>query len=269
MLQQRFRRSVHGQWKLPLPARRVDESGHALEVESGEIRIHAPCSVKRPPADQLGGFQVLHQGRIQFRQQVFGRVEALADQPGLSLDDQRLHFRMSGAGLCPLHEDQTLLRERGRIIKLTLRRRNPFLVLTSIIAAEQPYVDLTTFHFVQIERVRTTVLGGNVLEQKHFEEPTHQRIAPQIVAQHRSLLRELRLHATDEDAERDHVKTCLSPRLKQFPTDLDSSNEISVHDDKKNGADRISEERNYTLLSAGLPLTDRGHLSACLLELVS
>ena len=123
------------------------------------------AGVERSPADQILDLQILDQRRIESGHQLGRRVESLPDQPRLGLADQHLHLRMSGVVSLALHEDQAMGADRGRVFELPLCRRLAFVVLASVVAAEQTHVDIGSFHFVQVEIVRSAIGCGIVFEQ--------------------------------------------------------------------------------------------------------
>ena len=205
MLQQPLGGNVLRQREVPGSARDADEEGHPLAVEIIQRRILADRRVEGSPTEQFPDFQVLHQRGVDPGLQFFQGVEPLSDQPGLSLADQRPHLRVPCAIFCALHENEAMHAESGRAVELPLRRRNPRFVFAPIPPAEQPDVEVAPLDFVQIEFVRPLIRRRCVLEEEHVEETPQQRIFVHIVTQRLALLRELALHAADEDADGDHA----------------------------------------------------------------
>src|SRR5947199_3112640 len=81
--------------------------------------------------------------------------------------------------------------------------------------------EISALHLGEVHLIGGTVRGGNLLEQKDLEEPPHQRIATQIVAQCGPLLGQLFLHAADEEPQRGHTRrvlpvsnSCIMPCLR-------------------------------------------------------
>src|SRR5207249_9784554 len=70
-------------------------------------------------------------------------------------------------------------------------------------------VEVAALHLGEVQLIGGPVRGGTLLEQKDLEEPPHQRIAAQIVAQCGPLLGQLFLHAADEEAQRCHTRRVL------------------------------------------------------------
>ena len=198
MGQQFLGRCFFGQGELPHPARSADEPTHSLTVEIVQCRVRAGSRVEWPPADQLLVLQILDQRGVEFGFQFFCGVEPLSDQSGLGLADQRPHFGMPGTVVLALDEDQAVDAEGTRMVELPFRRRNVGTILAAIAPAEQSYIDVATLDFIQIERVWPLVRGRGVFKQEHVEKSAQQRIAENIIAQRRSLLDELALHAADE-----------------------------------------------------------------------
>src|SRR5947209_20495436 len=69
--------------------------------------------------------------------------------------------------------------------------------------------EIRALHLDEVPLIGGAVRGGNLLEQKELEEPAHQRIAAQIVAQCGPLLGQLFLHAADEEPQRCHTRRVL------------------------------------------------------------
>ena len=219
MLQQPLGGNVFRQREVPGSARDADEEGHPLAVEIIQRRILADRRVERPPTEQFPDFQVLHQRGVESGLQFFQGVEPLSDQPGLGLADQRPHLRMPCAVFNALHENEAVHTESGRAVELPLRRRNPRFVFVPIPPAEQPDVEVAPLDFVQIKFIGPPVRRRYVLEQEHVEETPQQRIFAHIVTQRLALLRELALHAADEDADGGHAlgRSLPTPNnLRQF-----------------------------------------------------
>ena len=175
---------------------------------SSSVALDAGRRVERPPTDQFPALQILDQRGVEPGDQLRRRVESLPDQTGLRLADQRPHLRVPGVVARILHEDQAVRPDDGGVIELPLRRRHAFVVLGSVVAAEQPDVQVASFDFVEVEIVRPSIGRGSVLEQESVEEPTHQHVVANVVAQCRPLRGELALHAADEDAEGRHDVRC-------------------------------------------------------------
>ena len=207
--QQPVGRHVLWQRKLSGPPRDADEKAHPLLVKVVQSRLRARSRVERPPAQQFPAFQVLHQRRVQARPQLLDGAEPPPNQPRLRPADQRAHLRMPGPVVRPLHENQPVRAVSRRVIELPLRRRRSRLVLRAVAPAEQPHVDVASLHFVEVQLVGPPVRRRRVLEQEQVEEPPQQRIAAHVLAQRLALLRELALHAADEDAHRSHAPDSL------------------------------------------------------------
>ena len=213
MLQQLARGSLLRERELPGTACSAGELRHPLEVEIVQRRLGTRGRVEGSPANQLPGFQILDQRRVESGNQLCRRVEPLPDQARLSLAYQRSHLRMAGVCDRSLHEDQAVRSDGSRAVELTFRRRYSFVVLVSVVPAEQPQVDFAPFNFVKVKLVRPPIRGRRVLEQEDFEKPPHQNVVPDIVPQNRPLFGELTLDAADEDTNGCQFKSvrCFKP----------------------------------------------------------
>src|SRR5438874_147835 len=69
--------------------------------------------------------------------------------------------------------------------------------------------EIRALHLGEVLLVGGAVRGGNLLEQKELEEPPHQRVTAQRVAQCDPLLGQLFLHAADEEPQRCHTSRVL------------------------------------------------------------
>ena len=193
VLEQRLRRRVLRQRKLPRPSRGADERRHTVAVEVVERRIRARRRVERPPAQQLPAFEVLHQGRVEPGHQIGRGAEPAAHQVGLRPVDQRLHPGMPRFAGRALDEDQPVLAECLRPVELAFRRRHAVGVQRPVLAAEQSDVEIAALDLLQVERFGRRSVAGTSSKQERLEEPPHPRVAPQMGTQRRPLFRELTL----------------------------------------------------------------------------
>ena len=205
MLQQLPRQRPFRERELAHSACRANELGHPLDVEVAQCRLDAWGRVEGSPADQIPALQILHQRRVESGHQLRHRAEALPDQPSLSLADQRLHLGMPGNARS-LYEDQPMRSHCRRVVELPLRRGYAFVVLASVVGAEQPYVDVAALNFIEIKLIRPSGGRRDFLEQEYFEEASNQHIGPDVVAQCLPLVRELALHAADKNAKGNHAE---------------------------------------------------------------
>jgi hypothetical protein len=156
--------------------------------------------------------KVLNQGGIEPRNQFRGGGHSTADELVPGLLDQRPHLGGPLGIVGPLHEDQSVLMELGGLLELPLSGRDTLSVLVAIVVAEQPEVDVAAFHLVQIHLIGPTVRRGNLLEQETLEEAPQEGISEEVVPEGHALLRELLLHAADENAQGLHTNPILPPR---------------------------------------------------------
>ena len=208
MREQLLRRGGLAQRKTSRPPGLPNEPRHPLHIQVRDRRLRARCAVERPGADQLPILKVLHQRGIHRRHQFLRGGEPAADQVAARPPDQGLHFGMFRLVIGALHENKAQLVLACGRFKLPLGGGNPLRVLEAVVVAEQANVNVAKPHLFEIHLIGTAVGGGDLLEEKRLEEPAHQGVTTHIVAQSRSFLGELFLHAADEDSHGRPVLFC-------------------------------------------------------------
>lgn len=155
---------------------------------------------------------MVHQARVESRGQLGDIREAPANELRPRLGDECPHSGMTRRVVCPLHEDEASLSEGSGAIELALGGGDACRIFTAVLVAEQPDVDATALDLGEVHVVSTAISRRQVLEQKHVEEASKQRVTANEVADGPSFGGELLLDAADEDSL-DHFVAVGAPMI--------------------------------------------------------
>jgi hypothetical protein len=182
---------------LRLGTRQEEVKKVGREVVDGRAR--AGRRVEGARAQASGAFEVFHEARVDRAGQVGDVGDALPDELGTRLANQRQHSRVAARVVSTAHEDQAHSAAPGRLIELALGGRDPRRVGRAVVVAEETQVDVRLGDFLQVYVVSAAVRGGQILEEKDVEEAPQEGVAKYEVTHRPTLGDKLPLHAADED----------------------------------------------------------------------
>ena len=192
-------RCVQRQREITLLAGHPDELGHLVLVQVIQRCVGVESRIKRLPTDILLLLQIAHQRSVDRCPQSLNVHKSLAHDVALHLFYKGRLLGMSVLLIEALDEYQSCLMQFCRTVILAFGRRHALGILVAVFVAVKTQIDVAHLHLAQVHLLWRSLIGGHILEQKSLEKLPQQGIRADVLAEHGPLLRELALHAANED----------------------------------------------------------------------